>query len=135
MLLISAGGDGVLRVWSVAVSGHLMCTLRGATGHLETVKDLCVDEDFQHLVVADSSGHIRMLDISQLDAASPEALAQSFKQVLALQALALCCPVNSEHTCIPSGVMNPSAAAASSAEGAGTTFPCERGSCERGDLC
>lgn len=81
MLLVSAGGDGVLRVWSVAVSGHLMCTLRGATGHLETVKDLCVDDDFRHLVVADSSGHIRMLDILQLDMASPEALAQSFKQV------------------------------------------------------
>lgn len=81
VVLLSAGGDGVLRVWSVGVTGHLMCTLKGATGHLETVKDLCVDEDFQHLVLSDSSGHIRMLDISQLDISSPTALSQSFKQV------------------------------------------------------
>ena len=64
-----------------------MCTLKGATGHLETVKDLCVDEDFHHLVLADSSGHIRMLDISELDLSTPIALARSFKQVyLALPA-------------------------------------------------
>lgn len=82
MLLVSAGGDGVLRVWSVGITGHLMCTLQGATGHLETVKDLCVDKGFNHLFIADSSGHIRMLDISQLDTSCSSALTSSFKQVM-----------------------------------------------------
>lgn len=91
MLLVSAGGDGVLRVWSVGATGHLMCTLQGATGHLETVKDLCIDEELRHLVIADSSGHIRMLDISQLDASSPDALTRSFKQVFPFHELLAPC--------------------------------------------
>jgi WD40 repeat protein len=81
MVLVSAGGDGVLRVWSVGVMGHLMCTLEGAVGHLETVKDICVDAEYNMLALGDSSGHIRMWDVSTLDMSSNEALAASFKQV------------------------------------------------------
>ena len=84
MILVSAGGDGVLRVWSVQAMGHLMCTLPGALGHLETVKDICVDEEYERLVMGDSSGHVRMWDVSELDTTSGESLAASFKQVRCL---------------------------------------------------
>ena len=81
MVLVSSGGDGVLRVWSVQALGHLMCTLRGATGHLETVKDMCVDENYERMILGDSSGHVRMWDVSELDTSSSESLQASFKQV------------------------------------------------------
>ena len=81
MVLVSSGGDGVLRVWIVQAFGHLMCTLPGAVGHLETVKDICVDEDYGRMVLGDSSGHVRMWDVSELDTSSRESLSASFKQV------------------------------------------------------
>lgn len=81
MILVSSGGDGVLRVWNVHALGHLMCTLEGAVGHLETVKDICVDEKYERMVLGDSSGHVRMWDVSELDVSSNESLSASFKQV------------------------------------------------------
>jgi WD40 repeat protein len=81
MVLVSAGGDGVLRVWNVQAVGHLACTLQGAVGHLETVKDICVDENYERLVLGDSNGHVRMWDVSKLDTSSGKALSESFQQV------------------------------------------------------
>ncbi|KAF5835754.1 WD40-repeat-containing domain protein [Dunaliella salina] len=58
MLLLSSGGDGMIRVWHIAGTGRLMCTLPGAQGKLE-----------QH-------GHWRAADqaILALDMVSPHGL-------------------------------------------------------------
>lgn len=80
-MLISAGADGVVRVWRVAAEGRLMCTLEGAVGPLDTVKALCTDAEHVHLVVADSSGHVKVLHVPDLNATAPEKTMASFSQV------------------------------------------------------
>lgn len=37
LLLLSCGGDGLIRVWHIAGLGKLICTLPGAQGKLEQV--------------------------------------------------------------------------------------------------
>ena len=37
LLLLSCGGDGMIRVWHIASTGKLVCTLPGAQGKLEQV--------------------------------------------------------------------------------------------------
>ena len=80
-MLVSAGADGVVRVWRVAAEGLLMCTLQGAVGPLDTVKALCTDAEHAHLVVADSSGHVKVLHVPDLDATTPQRAMASFTQV------------------------------------------------------
>lgn len=84
LLLLSAGGDGLLRVWQINQSstGQLVCTLPGSQGHLELVTASCVDVEATTVVLGDSAGHVRVYDIADgIDTSSFEACSSSFKQV------------------------------------------------------
>eukprot|EP00798_Chlamydomonas_sp_ICE-L_P024012 gene24012-9585_t len=100
MILLSSGGDGLLRVWLIGSMGKLMCTLQGAQGKLEQVPAMCCDEDYNMVfgkleqvsamccdedynivVIGDTAGHIRIFDISEgISVSSTEACRTSFKQ-------------------------------------------------------
>lgn len=81
LVLASAGADGILRIWRVAAAGHLMCTLEGAVGSLETVRGLCTDEKSAHLVMCDSSGHVKVWDTADINVTSPQTTFRSFRVV------------------------------------------------------
>lgn len=85
LLLLSAGGDGLVRVWvlcGTAAAGQLLCTLPGAVGAPEVVSACCVDEAGDHVALGDSAGHVRVWDISRgVDTGSDEACCSSFQQV------------------------------------------------------
>uniref|UniRef100_A0A7S0WPJ8 EF-hand domain-containing protein n=1 Tax=Chlamydomonas leiostraca TaxID=1034604 RepID=A0A7S0WPJ8_9CHLO len=81
MLLLSCGGDGLMRVWQITTVGKLLCTLPGAQGRLEQVTAICADRAYSHVVVGDSAGHIRVWDLrAGIDTSTPDALRASFKQ-------------------------------------------------------
>jgi len=81
MLLLSCGGDGMIRVWHIAGTGRLMCTLPGAQGKLEQVGSICCNQSHEFFVTGDSSGHLRVWDLREgVDMSSPEACRASFKQ-------------------------------------------------------
>lgn len=81
MLLLSSGGDGLIRVWLVGSVGKLVCSLQGAQGRLEQVSCIAADRAFNHIVVGDTAGHIRVWDISNgIDTSSLEACRSSFKE-------------------------------------------------------
>jgi WD40 repeat protein len=81
LVLASAGADGILRIWRVAAAGHLMCTLEGAVGSLETVRAMSTDEMRAHLVMCDSSGHVKVWDTANINVTSPQTTFQSFRVV------------------------------------------------------
>ncbi|KAG1667639.1 hypothetical protein FOA52_004666 [Chlamydomonas sp. UWO 241] len=81
MLLLSCGGDGLMRVWVVGSVGKLVCTMPAAQGKLESVSGIKADKDFNSVVIADTAGHIRVWDVSGgVDVSSPEACSRSFRQ-------------------------------------------------------
>jgi hypothetical protein len=82
-MLISAGADGILRIWRVGPEGHLMCTMEGAVGPMDTVRSMCTDHSKEYLAISDSSGHTKLLHAPSIDPALPEATAASFSQVCA----------------------------------------------------
>jgi hypothetical protein len=67
----------------------MCCTLKacepscaGAVGVREVITSAALDEGATTVVMGDSTGHLRVLDISAgIDVSSPEAAAASFKQV------------------------------------------------------
>lgn len=87
MLLVSSADDGKLQVWKVGLTSQFMCWLPGAVGHLASVRDACCDSEHQHLIICDSSGHVKVWDTSALDASSGDALRDSFKLVRPCQVL------------------------------------------------
>lgn len=68
---------------------HMCCMLKacepscaGAVGVREVITSAALDEGATTVVLGDSTGHLRVLDISAgIDVSSPEAAAASFKQV------------------------------------------------------
>jgi len=82
MLLLSCGGDGLMRVWLIGSVGKLVCTMPAAQGKLETVSAIAADSDFNTIVIGDTAGHIRVWDVAAgLDISSAEACRASFKQL------------------------------------------------------
>jgi len=62
-----------------------MVGIAGAVGSQEVVTAAGIDECATVVVLGDSTGHLRVLDISAgIDTSSPDAVAASFKQVGAL---------------------------------------------------
>ncbi|KAJ9529394.1 hypothetical protein QJQ45_013762 [Haematococcus lacustris] len=81
VILLSCGGDGLIRVWLITTIGKLLCTLPGAQGRLEQVTAMCTDRDNSMLVSGDSAGHIRVWNVSAgIDISSSDATRASFKQ-------------------------------------------------------
>jgi hypothetical protein len=100
LLLVSAGADGGVRVWRVALEGTLLATLDGALGALESVQGLCVDAERRHLLMCDSSGHVKVWDVSRVDAATPESTRASFVVVRRCACLWMDC-ASSAWLCMP----------------------------------
>eukprot|EP00210_Caulerpa_lentillifera_P001429 g1372.t1 len=81
LLLLSAGGDGIIRVWSVlTVQPRLLVTLEGAHGRLGEVSALIAGHG--SVIIGDSYGNIRVLDVSNgVDLTSRISTKESFKQL------------------------------------------------------
>ncbi|KAF8071365.1 hypothetical protein HT031_001449 [Scenedesmus sp. PABB004] len=83
LLLLSAGGDGLVRVWSInhLAQGAMLCMLPGANSLLDVVSAAGVDGGATVVVLGDSGGHLRVFDVAAgIDTSSAEAAAASFKQ-------------------------------------------------------
>ena len=61
--LVSVGSDGKIRFWST-VSGHLMAEFDNSD-RFEAVAAMCVNTDQSFLITGDSSGYIKVYDISE----------------------------------------------------------------------
>ena len=81
LLLVSGGGDGSLQVWRVGLTGELACTLEGALGPMESVRSLCCSAEHGLLAMSDTSGHIKLWDVSAVDCTCTETLLASIKLV------------------------------------------------------
>jgi WD40 repeat protein len=55
MLLLSSGGDGLIRVWLVGSVGKLVCSLQGAQGRLEQVSCMAADRSLSWETRQDTS--------------------------------------------------------------------------------
>lgn len=81
LLLLSGGGDGCVRVWLVGSSGKLLCTLAAAQGRLEQVSSMCCDAQYNHVIIGDSAGHVRVYSVADgVVISSLDACRSSFKQ-------------------------------------------------------
>lgn len=103
MILVAGGADGLLRIWRTSTTGTLIGTLAGALGHLESVRALCQDQGCQHLIMSDSSGHIKIWATGDLHTSDHEALVSSFRMVRSAIAVADACMLSvspfAQHRC------------------------------------
>lgn len=82
LLLLSCGGDGWMRVWHITQSARLVCTQRVAQGRLDQISAICTNEDNSVVICGDTSGHLRVWDISEgITVSSTERCRDAFKQV------------------------------------------------------
>lgn len=81
LILLSCGGDGMMRVWLITTTARILCTLPAAQGLLEQSSSICTDEQYNFIIIGDTAGHVRIYDVSAgVDIAGPpEACAASFK--------------------------------------------------------
>ncbi|GFR43071.1 hypothetical protein Agub_g4078 [Astrephomene gubernaculifera] len=80
-LLISFGGDGLMRIWLIGATGKLLATLPAAQGRLDVVTAAAASPEHDHLVAGDTAGHIRVWDLRQgVDVSSMQACRDSFRQ-------------------------------------------------------
>ncbi|KAG2439805.1 hypothetical protein HYH02_010440 [Chlamydomonas schloesseri] len=80
-LLLSFGGDGLMRVWLIGATGKLLATLPAAQGRLDVVSAAAASPEHDHLVVGDTAGHLRVWDLrAGVDVSSMQACRDSFKQ-------------------------------------------------------
>mmetsp|Transcript_13415 Transcript_13415/g.44193 ORF Transcript_13415/g.44193 Transcript_13415/m.44193 type:complete len:870 (+) Transcript_13415:164-2773(+) len=80
--LVSCGGDGLLRLWGSGPGGQhvLRHTQRGAhRGH--AISAVFSDKNNAFLFVGDGDGHMRVLDVSQLDLTEEFTVSESLIQV------------------------------------------------------
>jgi len=76
-MLVSCGGDGVMRLWSLSgYNGTLQQTFRGAHGTMESVSCVGTDDGNTVLFAGDTAGHVRAWNIEQIDKV-PEASSHS----------------------------------------------------------
>ncbi|KAG2424023.1 hypothetical protein HXX76_014847 [Chlamydomonas incerta] len=79
-LLISFGGDGLMRVWLIGATGKLLATLPAAQGRLDVVSAAAASPEHDHLVAGDTAGHLRVWDLrGGVDVSSMQACRDSFK--------------------------------------------------------
>ncbi|GIL84419.1 hypothetical protein Vretimale_15893 [Volvox reticuliferus] len=80
-LLISFGGDGLMRVWLIGATGKLLATLPAAQGRLDVISACATSPEHDHLVAGDTSGHIRVWDLrGGVRTGSMQACRDSFRQ-------------------------------------------------------
>ncbi|KXZ51188.1 hypothetical protein GPECTOR_13g675 [Gonium pectorale] len=81
VLLISFGGDGLMRVWLIGATGKLLATLPAAQGRLDTVTAAAVSPEHDHVIAGDTAGHIRVWDLrAGVEVRTMQACRDSFKQ-------------------------------------------------------
>lgn len=75
-------GDGGMRVWKMGSSPTLMCTIRAAVNRLDCVNSMCCDSQYEHVIVGDTGGHVRVWSLHPHLWACTDAAAQAcFTQV------------------------------------------------------
>ena len=97
LLLLSAGGDGRIRVWRIAQPPQLLTTFDGAHGRFEQATSMrrndavrlterilqvsAFSEGRHHVVLGDTAGHVRVFDISAgIDISTDRSVRRSFYQ-------------------------------------------------------
>lgn len=81
LLLLSFGGDGLMRIWHIGAMGKLVCTLPAAQGRFDVVTACTVSAASDTVVIGDSSGHVRVWSIAEgVDITSMTTCRNSFQQ-------------------------------------------------------
>lgn len=83
LLLLSAGGDGFIRVWLITATGRLLCGLKGAHLEGDYVCAVNTNPNYSYVAIGDTSGHVRVWDVSAgIDISTPKACSRSFVEIV-----------------------------------------------------